>query len=262
MVKKNKLKSFADEIARLERNVTRRQKQLEKMGVEIDRPKHIEPKTIKQAREVIFKLESILRHTSTNPSERKGAARGQKIKKEKAEAKQMDRDYRTAKKVMKKASDYFMKELANPINEKREAKGLPKRSFRDELNDFILGMNPKDIKDKRYQKESAIRMKELALKYKNNPKEAHKDIAIAGVTTLRLNILHSLRNITSNSDYDKISKYFQAMSDQDLLDHYKGNLGLYNRIMDDSETGLTDYDMDEYLSEVKDALDITWEDAG
>jgi hypothetical protein len=256
MAKKPKLQNYAEEIAKLERQVNRRYNQLNKQGVETEKPQKEKPKTVKQAKEIIFKMESYLRHTSSNASERKGAERGEKIRKEKLENKRMDRDYRNAKKLMKKAKDYFLDEIADPINSKRMQKGLPLRSFKDELNDFILGLNPKDIKDKKYQKESAKRMRELSLKYKNNPSGAHKELVNEGAVTLRLNILHSLGNITSSKEYEKFSKYFQAMSEQELYNHYKANQGLYDRIMDDSDTVLSDYEMDEYLQEIKDALDV------
>jgi hypothetical protein len=260
MVKKSKLSSVADEIAKLERAVKRRSNQLNKMGVELDRPTIKKPKTMKQAKDMIFKMESFLRHTSTNVNIRKGAERGTKIKKEKEEIKQMDRDYKTAKKVMKKASNYFMKEIANPINEKRKEKGMLPRSFKDELSEFTLGMNPKNIKDKEYQKHSAKRMMELALKYKNNPAEAHKELVNEGNVTLRLNILHSLANVTSANDYKKLAEYFNSMSDAELLDHYKANKSLYNSVMFDSDNILSDYELSEYADSVKEALDISWED--
>jgi hypothetical protein len=254
-IKKSKLRIHSEEIAKLERQVTRRINQLDKLGVETERPKHEKPKTVKQAKEIIFQMESFLRHTSTNASERKGAERGAKIKTAKREAKQIDRDYNTVKKGMEKAKEYFLDNIAKPINESREKNGFQKRDFSDELQEFMLGLNPNKIKNERYKEESKKRLKELVLEFKKDP-HGYITVAEKPITQLRLNILHSLRNATSSDEYDEIAKRLNGMSDKEFLEHYKANKSTYNSIMFDSDQEISDLDMYDYTSEVKESLGL------
>jgi hypothetical protein len=254
MAKRPRLRDFAEEIVKLQRSANRREKQLEKTGKtsEIEKPEQEKPKSVKQAKEMIFKLESYLRHTSTDKKIRMAAERGKQIK----ENKIIDKYYKTAEKVMKKASELFMDELGDPINKKREAKGLPKRNFYEELQDFALGRNPKEIMNPKYRKEANERYKDIALKFKNDHEKTVKLFAFAGVTTLRMNLLHSLRNATSNNEFGLIRERIESMTNEELLDHYKANEGLYDRIMDESDTDLRDSHILEYTDEVMNALDI------
>jgi hypothetical protein len=254
MVKKTKLQNFADEIAKLERKVSRRHNQLEKLGVETDKPKKEKPKTVKQAKEIIFKMESYLRHTSTNASERKGAERGAKIRKEKLKAKQIDKNYNIVKKGFKKAEEEFMEKLANPINQRRAENNLPLRDFSDESKEFLIGLNPNKIKNKKYKKIVEDRINELALTF--SKPNGHKIFLSNRDYQFRMNILHSIRHVTDEETYKKILLQINRMTEDEFYEHYLNNKADYDAILYDSDQDVSYDDYESYNDKFETIFDL------
>lgn len=229
--KKTKLQSFVDEIAKLERSVNRRSKQLEKLGVETDKPKtEKRPKTVKEAKQTIFKLESYLRHTSTNASVRKGAERGQKIKEVKREEKQMDKVYRAAKKLREEASKAFKDMIKNPINQELKKSGKRAISFEDILEEFTIGSNPKDIKNKKVRDEFTELYRKDANFLKNHPKNSGELFVDSTIADYKRDVLEQLHKGADADAYADAMDLILSMDNKDFMKWYMDNESSINTL--------------------------------
>jgi hypothetical protein len=217
--KKSKLQSMADEIAKLERSVKRRSNQLEKAGKKTERPKHAKPTNVKEAKKMIFEMESYLRHTSSNPSVVKGAKRGSQIKKNH----QIEDDYRSAKRLRKMASEAFKREFKNPINEERKAKGLRGISFEDFSDQFNIGSSPNKVKNKMVKSEWADMYKQDALFLKNHPQNSGEEFVESKISDYKRFALEQLSKSASDDEYADAMDLLLKMDNKSFLLWYTEN---------------------------------------
>jgi small-conductance mechanosensitive channel len=230
MRRKTKLQVIAEEIAKLERQVNRRHNQLEKMGVETDRPQKEKPKTVKQAKEIIFKMESYLRHTSTNKSVRKGAERGKKIKEFKREEKQMDRVYKDAKKLREEASKAFRDMIKNPINQDLKNRGIRPLDFENILDEFTIGSNPKDIQNKKVRDEFRQLYQSDSSFLKNHPVNSGELFVDSKIAEYKRDVLEQLHKGADVDAYADAMDVLLSMDNKDFMKWYLGNESAINTL--------------------------------
>jgi hypothetical protein len=214
MVKKTKLQSYADEIAKLERNVKRRFNQLEKEGKKTKKPSHTKPKTVKEAKQMIFEMESYLRHNSKNASVRMGAKRGKEIKK----GYQIEADYKQAKKLRKLAHEAFTRSLKNPINKELEKKGSRTLDFEEFTKQFDIGSSPNEYKTKIAKQELANMYKKDAMFLKNHPTNAGEQFVESKISEYKRFVLEQLSKSSDDDQYaDAMDMILKMNSKQFML---------------------------------------------